>query len=456
MTVTIPNKVAVKKGEPGYTVPKDDQRARDEDCENYDSCGCGSGEALYSGACCFSDGTCQVLVQLDCGQLNGAYQGDFTTCSPNLCAQLPAGACCFDGDCAILPPGYCRDLGGLWQGTDTICDPNPCSVMWSEPPDLNGMILSSEQILMYGLETELANDFVPTGPTITHVTWWGGYYNNSTPCLPGILTPGFNLRFYEDAGWVPGNLIADLPITQFTEEYVGCQDDGYPMYKWGAYVNVNLVAGNLYWFSAQIKDHPYPPLGGRLASMGVVASESVFKSAYFGYPDWTPVSEVTGIAFDASQEFESGVVEYPEACCFPDEHCEFLIARQCSAWGGQPHGPGTVCDPNPCRVSEAPPVGDETAMSIYVNQLFQNEPNPFNPRTMVRFSLAQNGPVRITVFDVSGRSVKTILDGRLTSGIHSVIWDGTNGQGKEVPSGVYWVQMEAVSYRSNMRLIVLR
>ena len=63
--------------------------------------------------------------------------------------------------------------------------PNPgqgdARAMWSEPPDLNGVFGGSEQILQFGLESEIANDFVPTETTITHVTWWGGFFSNTTP-----------------------------------------------------------------------------------------------------------------------------------------------------------------------------------------------------------------------------------------------------------------------------------
>jgi hypothetical protein len=206
------------------------------------------------------------------------------------------------------------------------------------------MIASSEVIPIFG-STETANDFVPSDTPIGHATWWGGYFDNSSPCQ-GIATPGFNLRFYADAGCAPGAVIADLSITQFTEESVGCQAGQYPLYKWGADVNVALTIGTKYWFGAQMKDHAFPPQAGRLASMGVVGCESMFKSAFFGFPDWTLVEDVFGETYDASQEFDGGPL--PQACCFPDGHCEYTLSDQCTASGGVPQGPGSVCDPNPC------------------------------------------------------------------------------------------------------------
>jgi hypothetical protein len=236
--------------------------------------------------------------------------------------------------------------------------PSGRDVCWSEPADLNGLIGSSEQILSLGLETELANDFVPNAGCVQHVTWWGGYYNNSTPCVSGTATPGFNLKFYTDAGCVPaGAPTAVVVVTGglFTETSVGCQLGVFPMFKWDADVGVAVTAGNLYWFGAQMIDHAYPPQAGRLAAAVVTYCDTVFQSAYFGFPDWTPAVDVFGVAFDCSQEFtclDAGCIgppppDYPGACCFGGD-CRILYGEECYTQGGQWQGDNTVCDPNPC------------------------------------------------------------------------------------------------------------
>jgi hypothetical protein len=88
-----------------------------------------AGMAL-AGACCFEDGTCQVLDADACLTAGGAYQGDDTSCDPNPCPQPPPveGACCFeDGSCEVLGADACLTAGGVYQGDDTSCDPNPCA-----------------------------------------------------------------------------------------------------------------------------------------------------------------------------------------------------------------------------------------------------------------------------------------------------------------------------------------
>ncbi len=222
---------------------------------------------------------------------------------------------------------------------------------WSEPPDLNGLIGSSEQILAFGLETELANDFTSDGSGVGHAVWWGGFWNNTTPCQSGITTPGFNLRFYEDAGCVPGTLIADIHLGQgqFIEQSVGCQQGFYPLFKWEGDVNVATVGGDLYWFGAQMADHPFPPQAGRLAAMVITGCDTVFKSAYFSYPDWTPAIDVFGVAFDASQELWQGIPPPDSGACCIGEECRIVGSEvECQSLGGQFQGYFTDCDPNPC------------------------------------------------------------------------------------------------------------
>ncbi len=69
--------------------------------------------------------------------------------------------------------------------------------------------------------------------------------------------------------------------------------------------------------------------------------------------------------------------------------------------------------------------------------LDQNTPNPFNPLTTIRFSIAESGLVSLTIYDVNGRRVRTLVDGLSSAGYQSVVWDGTDSRGRPVASGVY-------------------
>jgi len=82
-----------------------------------------------TGACCFADGSCQLLSADDCPAFDGTYLGDDTVCDPNPCPQPdPVGACCSpDGWCELFTAAECSDAVGSYQGDGTVCDPNPCA-----------------------------------------------------------------------------------------------------------------------------------------------------------------------------------------------------------------------------------------------------------------------------------------------------------------------------------------
>lgn len=96
------------------------------------------------------------------------------------------------------------------------------------------------------------------------------------------------------------------------------------------------------------------------------------------------------------------------------------------------------------------------ALSGPVNRLEQNRPNPFNPRTAIRYSLAANGPAKLVIFDVQGRLVKTLVNSTQPAGPHEAVWDGTDDSGHAVGSGIYWSQLSAGDYRSSRKLVIMK
>jgi hypothetical protein len=82
--------------------------------------------------------------------------------------------------------------------------------------------------------------------------------------------------------------------------------------------------------------------------------------------------------------------------------------------------------------------------------------NPFRNQTIVSFAMAATGPARVEVFDLRGRRVRTILDEVRRTGIHHVGWDGRDGRGAAVASGVYFVRLETSTGTSTERLTRVR
>jgi hypothetical protein len=72
-----------------------------------------------------------------------------------------------------------------------------------------------------------------------------------------------------------------------------------------------------------------------------------------------------------------------------------------------------------------------------VFSLAQNAPNPFNPSTTIRFTVAQAAPVNLAIYTVSGQLVRTLVNTELAAGEHDITWDGTDHAGRNVASGMY-------------------
>ena len=106
---------------------------------------------------------------------------------------------------------------------------------------------------------------------------------------------------------------------------------------------------------------------------------------------------------------------------------------------------------------------DSTAMDIneqivVPNQLTlsQNYPNPFNPRTVIPYVLLNIGFVKIDIVDITGRTIRSLLNGIQSSGSHEVIWNGKDNTGKHVASGTYFCRMITDASVISRKILLLR
>ncbi len=87
--------------------------------------------------------------------------------------------------------------------------------------------------------------------------------------------------------------------------------------------------------------------------------------------------------------------------------------------------------------------------------LGQNYPNPFNGSTNISFN-SEGGKTKLTVYDITGSLVKTLIDGSIESGSHSIVWDGKDDNGAEISSGVYFYRLSDSSGKNVRRMTLLK
>jgi hypothetical protein len=88
--------------------------------------------------------------------------------------------------------------------------------------------------------------------------------------------------------------------------------------------------------------------------------------------------------------------------------------------------------------------------------LSQNVPNPFNPTTDISFALPTDSKVSLSIYNVLGQHVKSLVDEYMRAGFQTVSWDGTDNSGRTVASGVYFYKLRADNFSATKKMLMLK
>jgi hypothetical protein len=102
------------------------------------------------------------------------------------------------------------------------------------------------------------------------------------------------------------------------------------------------------------------------------------------------------------------------------------------------------------------PVDNSNNDIAVATQLKGNYPNPFNPETTIAFSTKENGPVSIDIYNIKGQRVKALVSENMQAGPHTVVWNGTDDNGKSVSSGLFFYRMNSGKYSSTKKMILMK
>jgi hypothetical protein len=93
---------------------------------------------------------------------------------------------------------------------------------------------------------------------------------------------------------------------------------------------------------------------------------------------------------------------------------------------------------------------------VLVNALHQNYPNPFNPTTTFAYSLAKSGKATLRIYNTKGQLVKTLVDSPKSAGLHKIVWNGVNNEGRQVSSGIYFYRLDVPGYNKTRKMMLLK
>jgi hypothetical protein len=238
------------------------------------------------------------------------------------------------------------------------------------------------------------------------------------------------------------------------------------------------AGGNLLLMTRMGQDFVYEALRGYLGIQWAEEKENTTRQAtsvYGGLVNMPRLgTQSYNAVFDTSQVGEESQTLFVQLNVFP-------TARGLGVWrdpseGGSQRPDGGQCvfiSGRPYRYEHAPmrtdsewilrnlfaepydASGVEEGPSAVDVMLSQNAPNPFGSTTRIVFSLSKPADVRLGVYDVRGREIAGLVDGKLGAGRHSVAWDGVDGAGHRVASGVYWCLLEANDKAFTRKVVVL-
>ena len=119
----------------------------------------------------------------------------------------------------------------------------------------------------------------------------------------------------------------------------------------------------------------------------------------------------------------------------------------------------TQSDLNPSIIKQAENLLDDLSWQPKIgsyHQLMLNYPNPFNPETVVPFAVPDAGDVKLSIYNILGQELRTLVNDNLVAGFHRVVWDGKDLQGRAMASGVYFVRMSSENFVDVRKMLLLK
>ncbi len=275
---------------------------------------------------------------------------------------------------------------------------------------------------MVSVEESSVNDAmvnISSGP-------WGMADDNGSFTVRDIPSGTANLTFSKD-GWFPQTL-SDVTIE--ADAFTLGQD---------ATLSKCPIPGDL-TASENLDDHV--TVSWTAVDHADVVGYNVYRSDWSnGIYEKIHDAPITGVSFDDNTTEDNEIYWYYVQAVFQGDGYEAVSLASNADYGSNDDITG---------------VDDNEAVLPAEYNLAQNYPNPFNAQTSISFALPEAGYVSLDVFNVLGQQVKSIYSGYHQAGFASFIWNGTDGSGEPVSSGLYFYRLATDSERMTKRMMLLK
>ncbi len=213
-----------------------------------------------------------------------------------------------------------------------------------------------------------------------------------------------------------------------------------------------------HWMEAEVSQaYPGYAYDGGLVEMSVNGGrwEQIFPEG--GYPYKVREGDTPG-PFPAETELYSGTFDWTEALFVITGHTGTAQFRfRFGSDGAETREGWYVDDVEVSGHGAGAQGGDEDWKPVALHpELMQNSPNPFAAGTVISFQLPRAGQADVSIFDATGRLVRTLFHGEASSGLTRLTWDGCDERGRPVPAGVYYYRLTGEGLERTRSLTLLR
>ena len=280
----------------------------------------------------------------------------------------------------------------------------------------------------------------PANDAITSANVYSTFFNNILGEVYMIYLAGEidNARSIKSEsgnnGWNFGSYTTDI----FGDSVLGGGNQSY----WDPN-SIVLPDNRIRIFTMNQHGHPVPPAVPKGTIYSFTSNDH--GVTFIQDPDYR-------LRFDDYDEFEVISLNDPKVILLPDGRYRMYVASMIRTGQGNNDIKWSIIS-----ATTSPSVLVETKPKIpSIFYLFQNHPNPFNPVTSLRYDLPQDGIVNITIYDMLGRIVKTLVNGSQTAGYKSIQWNATNNLGEPVSAGMYIYMIQAGEFRQTRKMVLLK
>ena len=313
---------------------------------------------------------------------------------------------------------------------------------------MEGSNLQIKNTLVTNNSIGLGADGIPWQPAGSGIAFWecrGGNY------LDKVLVRD-NISFHAE-GSVEVGAISNQNSKVVINKTTICQNigsNGYFGYGFD-YPDLGLFSGDsIVFYNSLVHDNEFTDIKLSEGPNQAILSHTAYSSLDYN-SESTVILENSFLVSDPSLMTESdGYTLLPNS---------FLIDAGLSDLDGD--GSEDISD----YFGTAPDIGydeyevlnvDEQSQMPKTFSLSQNFPNPFNPTTKIKYILPGDRFVKITIHDLNGRNIKTLINGIQNGGSHILEWDSRNDMGEAVSAGMYLYTLQAGENRQTRKMILLK